>query len=265
MEQIILQIAKKTAQILSSKQNELKQIQWADGEANLDSQFSKLACLCTNHAFLILKKSYNQLAKFSLNCSPPDISMILMGEEGERLEYKIELKSSKSRVILGSTIRNLDINQSLIFCLRPTEEDGEYMVKCDQYFNAIRISEVDTFQDRTPRPRISWDMMDEGREYERRDKGDYIEQYSCAALRRLENGINSSWQDLLVASIKDKVVREFIEKTDVREFRRLRKEIAPMEKRHRKKNAEEEVDVFMEGLALSLERKCNISGIYEKK
>jgi len=49
----------------------------------------------------------------------------------------------------GSTIKKLDINQPLIYCLRPSSEEDKYIIKCSQYHTAMGDSKFDLFQDRT--------------------------------------------------------------------------------------------------------------------
>ena len=42
----------------------------------------------------------------------------------------------------GSTIKKLDINQALIYCLRPSPPSEEYIVRCSQYHNAMGESDT---------------------------------------------------------------------------------------------------------------------------
>ena len=64
-----------------------------------------------------------------------------------------------SNSIDKETIKKLDINQPLIYCLRPTNETDSYKIKCSQYYSAMGDSDTALFQDRTPRPFISFDKM----------------------------------------------------------------------------------------------------------
>ena len=47
----------------------------------------------------------------------------------------------------GSTIRGLNINQTLIYCLRPSKASEEYIVRCSQYHNAMGESDSDGLSD----------------------------------------------------------------------------------------------------------------------
>ena len=82
----------------------------------------------------------------------PDINCIFDGDI--QVTHKIELKSSKTNVMPGSTIGKLDINQPLIFCNRTT-----YEVQCGQYHTAMGDSDIDLFQDRTPRPSLNFTKL----------------------------------------------------------------------------------------------------------
>jgi hypothetical protein len=42
----VYELGVETAKILNEKQNELRQITWTDGESNLDTEYSRLACDC---------------------------------------------------------------------------------------------------------------------------------------------------------------------------------------------------------------------------
>ena len=58
----------------------------------------------------------------------------------------------------------LDINQTLIYCLRPTNKSEPYKLKCSQYHSAmVDNTNIDLFQDRTPRPIINFDNMKDDR------------------------------------------------------------------------------------------------------
>ena len=48
--------------------------------------------------------------------------------------------------MIGSTIRKLDINQPLIYCLRPNNTEGIYKIRYSQYHSAMGESDLDTFQ-----------------------------------------------------------------------------------------------------------------------
>ena len=136
----------------------------------------------------------------------------------------------------GSTIKKLDINQPLIYCLRPSGSGGEFQLKCSQYHHAMGESDFDLFQDRTPRPCINFEKMppinrpedddaciDGVAVYEEKSKDDWIEHYAQCAVNRLERSCcQKSWQDPLVESIGNKLIAKFIASTSVEEFQKMK-------------------------------------------
>ena len=150
---LLLEISAKTTSKLSEKQEQLQQCKWTDGESNTDTDFSELACKCAEDAWVSIKPHY-QLNMITMTASIPDINCVFSknGKTIKVLKNKIELKSSKSNVMPGSTIGKLDINQPLIYCYRPKNADTPYEIRYGQYHTAMGESDIDLFQDRTPRP-----------------------------------------------------------------------------------------------------------------
>ena len=103
------------------------------------------------------EKKYIEYRDITITCEIPDTTFTY--PNGSTTKHKIELKSSKSKTMPGSTIKKLDINQPLIYCLRPSPLSEEYIVRCSQYHNAMGESDTELFQDRTPRPFISFEKM----------------------------------------------------------------------------------------------------------
>ena len=96
-----------------------------------------------------------------MTASIPDINCIF-SKNGKTIKVqknKIELKSSKSHVMPGSTIGKLDINQPLIYCYRPINADALYEIRYGQYHTAMGESDIDLFQDRTPRPQLNFTKL----------------------------------------------------------------------------------------------------------
>jgi hypothetical protein len=128
----------------------------------------------------------------------------------------------------GSTIRNLDINQPLIYVLRPPIASGQYRVRCSQYHNAMdEISNTDLFQDRTPRPYIHFEKMSEAGNMDEiviKEKGNWMQHLAQAAFHRIEptTKCRYSWQDDLTKCIKDSVLDYFIRNTSVDEFAKIK-------------------------------------------
>jgi hypothetical protein len=185
--QLMLDLAAATTRLLNEEkqQAELQRIKWTDGESNLDTGYSQLACQCAETAWrLTVRQKYP--APFDtavLQARPPDINCAFFIENADDsslpiYKAKIELKSAKTTSMPGSTIGKLNINQPLIFVLRPPPNSGasgavgascavgasgtvgascvKYEARFGQYHTAMGESDYDTFQDRTPRPLINF-------------------------------------------------------------------------------------------------------------
>ena len=222
---IVYYLAIETTKILLEKQDNLKSINWTYGESNIDVEYSTLACQCCIEAWNIIKKQYIEYNDVIINCKIPDINIefILPTNRSRKIiKKKIELKSSKTIKIPGSTIKNLDINQPLIYCLRPSNDNELYKFRCSQYYNAIGETNYDLFQDRTPRPIINFDKMYD-QPYIKKEKNDWINHYAICAINRLKkNKIQKSWQDDLVKIIQQETIIEFIKNTTIEEFQDLK-------------------------------------------
>lgn len=216
--QLILDLTKHTTKLLNNNKNELLYIKWTDGEANLDTQFSKLACDYCEIAWNIIKKDKNNLEHISIKCDIPDINIKFYDNFEEICQYKIELKSSKNKNIPGSTINKLDINIPVIFCYR---NNDTIICKYSQYYHMIGDNDFEKFQDRTPRPIINFSKMFDDNydlEYIYKNKNCWIKHYADCSINRLNNGINTSWQDELIKLIKDRIIEEYIVNTTIQEF-----------------------------------------------
>lgn len=206
MNEIILSLEQRTAQILTTKREDLAKIVWTSGESNLEEGYANLAGKCCLDAWSDIQKENPIYANTTLNAKLPDITLVF-NHDGKNIPGKIELKSGLSERILGSTIRNLDINQATIFCLRP-QESGEYKFRYGQYYSGMEKTPHDLFQDRTPRPQFNFDnLSDPGTpiEYVNKEKEAWIYHYAECALRRVNNVLINltSWQDTLTSAIID--------------------------------------------------------------
>ena len=63
-----------------------------------------------------MKIKYPEYSEIEIICKIPDINITFIYPNGKETKHKIELKSSKK--IHCSTIKNLDINQMLIYCFK---------------------------------------------------------------------------------------------------------------------------------------------------
>ena len=195
--EILLELAVETTRILIGKQEQLQQCKWTDGESNTDTDFSKLACKCAEEAWLCVKQRH-PLEHITMTASIPDINCTFSKNGNPIKVNKIELKSSKGLVMPGSTIGKLDINQPMIYCLRPKNADNPYELKCGQYHTAMGESDIDLFQDRTPRPKLSFAKLHPT--YSNKKQDAWIPHYGKCAVNRL-NHSPTSWQDQLTQSI----------------------------------------------------------------
>ncbi len=194
-------LAQAIAVALNDKQEELAACKWADGESNTDTDFSNLAA---KTALEVWDTIEDKGGLTLTTAQAPDINLVFKNAEGKTIKAKIELKSSKSATMPGSTIGKLDINQPLIFCLRtPTA----YKLRAAQYHQAMGESDYDLFQDRTPRPQINFNKMPASAEYVEKEKSAWVEHYAACAVRRTTSAPTKSWQDDLTKAIIDQYLK----------------------------------------------------------
>ena len=204
--EILLVLAKFTAGRLVARQEDLAACKWTDGESNLDSYFSRLACDCTEKSWDDVIQQFPELVGFTIMANGPDIHIAFYkdGVKVPTVHDKIELKSSTNTVLPGSTIGKLDINQPLIYCHRP-KKMGVYDIRYGQYHTAMGESEFDLFQDRTPRPPLSFKKLatpSMDSEFSHKENDAWIEHYGKCAVRRVTQATpKPSWQDALVKNI----------------------------------------------------------------
>ena len=223
-EYIIYILGIETTKKINERQDELNSIIWNDGESNLDSEYSKLACNCCEMAWNEMKIKYSEYSETEIKCEIPDINITFIYPNGIKSKHKIELKSSKSKKMPGSTIKKLDINQTLIYCLRPSIPSDPYIVRCSQYHNAMGESDIDLFQDRTPRPFINFEKMSDADDivpFITKDKYDWTEHYAKCALKRIEETTvcQNSWQDNMIKILKKEIINDYLRNTSELQFK----------------------------------------------
>lgn len=220
---IIYTLGIETTKLLIKRQDQLTKIIWNDGESNLDTEYSDLACECCMLAWETMKPTPPEYSKIEMSCIKPDINITFTYLDGSKSKHKIELKSSKGRRMPGSTIKKLDINQTLIYCLRPSVDSEPYKLRCSQYYSAMGESELDLFQDRTPRPFINFDKMNESDNnipFVSKEKQDWVQHYATCALNRIEEQTicTPSWQDDMIRLIKKKIIEDYLKNTSEQQF-----------------------------------------------
>jgi hypothetical protein len=85
-------------------------------------------------------------------------------------------------------------------------------------------SDIDTFQDRSPRPFVNFNKMteiDTPLEYSHKDKGDWITHYAKCALFRIKESYQT-WQDNLVNAI----LNQFVKETSIEDFIKLKSKLS---------------------------------------
>lgn len=219
--QLLPLLVQKTTQLLAVASDQLSQIKWTDGEANTDSGFSSLACQKFEEAFYHTDCQNIKLSGIKV----PDIQIIFTDNENNEFRRKIELKSCKenkgkgSRIIPGSTISKLDLNMWVIFCRR-SSNGSRFEFRYGRYYLGITLGETDLFQDRSPRPRLSWDKYQHINENPRTElishNKAWIKRYARAAVDRLFKQCTYSWQDDLVREIIKIVISENISLEDLK-------------------------------------------------
>jgi len=221
---IVPALTQKTAQLVSSKQDELKKVKWTDGESNTDSGFSSLACESCLEAWEIVKKEYSELAEVQLSTKAPDLTLIFSKGDEVIHNDKIELKSGKVKQIPGSTISSCDINQYVIFCLR-NEKKESFEIRYGQYHMLMKAGPTDLFQDRSPRPAAVFNNLADVNTavtYVEQEKADWVQHALDCAFRRIDNKMDSSWQDDFMRRLIQEAEKRFIQRTSVEEFAKLK-------------------------------------------
>lgn len=222
---LLLEIAAETARKLSEKQEQLQQCKWADGESNTDTDYSELACKCAEETWICIKQHYPLLNMITMTATIPDINCVFSknGKTIEGIKSKIELKSSKSHIMPGSTIGKLDINQPLIYCYRPKNADTSYEIRYGQYHTAMGESDIDLFQDRTPRPYLNFTKLYPSSQmdvnYSNKKKDEWISHYAICAVNRLRSNTSYSWQDTLTKRIAYEFIKNIETMEDVYKLR----------------------------------------------
>ena len=203
MGRLLMAIAAETTKELNERQEQLDQCTWTDGELNPDTDFSKLSCALAEECWLRIRNQHG-LVQVDMKATIPDINCVFTIHGNPIQARKIELKSSKQQVMPGSTIGKLDINQPLIYCYRSKNADKPYDIRYGQYHAAMGESNIDLFQDRTPRPKINFLHLCPPHteiDYTDKKKDAWITHYGKCAVNRLYEPVSSSWQDKLTKSI----------------------------------------------------------------
>jgi hypothetical protein len=202
---ILPKLTKETCVILNNNQYSLKKLSWSEGENNKDMPFSNLAKKCCLEAF----NKINDIDDLTLEISIPDLKLKFQ-QKKIKIEKKIELKSTIKTIIPGSARSKFDPNIWTIFCQRGKEK---FKLRYGRYFLGMKISDHETFQDRSPRPKLNFEYFQEHTEDPKVEKINedmnlkFWQQYAKTAINRVINPKNHSWQDDLVKEIIKEVLK----------------------------------------------------------
>jgi hypothetical protein len=223
--QTMLTLALRVKNRLFLNQEEIAKVEWTNGESNLDTEFSALACRYAEEEWISLRDEIPTFQNLEMKACHPDITchFTMKGDDGVEKKQlscppqKIELKSSMKTSITGSTSKSLEVNIPIIYCLRPNNKkqstqssNTTFYFECGQYIDSmLERGDYDMFQDRSPRPRISFSSLQKVSRREFADKSfpfdDYIHHLAKCSLRRIHSSqkqfVKSSWQDKLVVNI----------------------------------------------------------------
>jgi hypothetical protein len=219
-----------TVQQLETQQERLRSCKWTDGESNTESDYSRLSCECALRSWITVQLEYPELGDVAFQATSPDITCVFLFTNGQTLKNKIELKTSLGTLMPGSTIGKLNINQCMIYCLRPNSDTDSFKFRYSQYYNAMGESDTEIFQDRTPRPMINFNKMLESGStltYTEKQKDAWIERYASCAHNRIKTGVKVtySWQDDLVKELKRITITEFIKTTSMEDFAQMKENL----------------------------------------
>ena len=224
---IIYDFAIETTLIFMRKQKELSKVKWTDGEANLDSQYSKLACLCCEEAWKKMQANNLNFAKITIKCSSPDINIRFYSQNKTSTSHQIELKSSITTRMVGCGRGQLNINKPLIWCLRPSHRHKtlkKYTLRCSQYHHAFRKTEISLFVQRTPRPYIYFHEMSDINHplpFSIENNSSWINEYVKSALHRIEETTvcKKTFQDDIVRLLKNQILEDYVTNTSETQFK----------------------------------------------
>ena len=194
-----------TCKILEKNQKKLKLLTWSEGENNKDVPFSKLAKECCFEAFLKI----NKIDNLKLNIDIPDLKLNFEFDKNI-IKKKIELKSTLKGIIPGSARSKFDPNIWTIFCNRGNDK---FELRYGRYFLGMKLSEHETFQDRSPRPKLNFNFYQKCDESPKVDRlkdninDEFWKAYAQSAINRILNPKNHSWQDDLVKEIIKEVLK----------------------------------------------------------
>lgn len=223
----MLSLAQSVTNRLFLEQEGISRITWTNGESNLDSEYSALACRYAEEEWSKIRKECSIFENVEMKASHPDITCRFFDKEQNSPlcpPQKIELKSSMNTSLPGSTSRNLDVSIPIIYCLRPSNKKQRssniFHFECGQYIDSmLERGEYDMFQDRSPRPRISFTSLQnvshKGFKDARFPFDDYLLHLATCSLKRIHSShrkcVKSSWQDSLVENIVQLLLKTFSE------------------------------------------------------
>jgi hypothetical protein len=86
MEHIIYILGIETTRKINERQDRLKSIKWNEGESNLDTGFSKLACECCTMSWDEIKIKHSEYIEIEIICEIPDINITFIYPCGKKIK-----------------------------------------------------------------------------------------------------------------------------------------------------------------------------------
>ena len=106
---IVYELGIETSKILEIQmQDKLKNITWTNGEANIDSEYSELACICCTLAWEIIKKKYPIYQQIYITCKGPDINIMFTYPDKSTSKDKIECQLSMLKALSQDNFKRVD-------------------------------------------------------------------------------------------------------------------------------------------------------------
>lgn len=202
LELFLVKVVRETVKELETPENmlKMKNIIWSIGEANLEKDYSEISCDVFSIVWNKLKGELEGFENSTIVAGSPDVSCEIKDNNNNIHKCKIELKSSKMKEMPGSTSGKLDVNQLMIYCSH--DKDKNITFRYGQYHQALKKTQFDLFQDRTPRPKIYYNNLsksDEEIEYKKENLIDWMDHYAECGVNRITRGglRTKSWQDTM--------------------------------------------------------------------
>ena len=134
----------------------------------------------------------------------PDLYLEITDGNGQKNYVTIELKTTKTNQIPGSSVQQIAPYEWVIFVKHT--DDGEITVTCGCYINSI--TEKLPFPDRSPRPIIAFDTLQKWNAKNRKLNGENLEYSFDEEIEKKKEGILKNWEMVLCNEWLDTITKE---------------------------------------------------------